>query len=62
MKEKTQHSLCETILKMKQHDRKERINELYDYMTILRNSQRIHQKEQNKFLRDKETHQRNIDD
>ena len=62
MKEKTQHSLGETILKMKQHDRKERINELYDYMTILRNSQRIHHKEQNKFLRDKETHQRNIDD
>ena len=62
MKEKTQHPLGETILKMKQHDRKERINELHDYMTILKNSQRIHHKEQNKFLRDKETHQRNIDD
>lgn len=31
MKEKIKHPLGETILKMKQHDRKERINELYDY-------------------------------
>ena len=30
MKEKIKHPLGETILKMKQHDRKERINELYD--------------------------------
>lgn len=31
MKEKIKHPLGETILKMKQHDRKERINEIYDY-------------------------------
>lgn len=46
---------CETILKMKQHDRKELMN--YDYTEELT---RIHHK--TNVLRDKETHQRNIDD